>query len=700
MDKATVAVGNNAVLSNPGDILMSSRGTGNVYTKVNVDTYGAATIGIAETESELRPENLVAIGQNTAITALGDILFSAGTDTNFNRDQYTMEARTDSFAGSAIPLDKVDSDATVLQDNRISVATGSVISSAGDLKLHAERLGLANMESKAKAVNWASAISGAINSALGGQEVFRGTIHVGATGIVDVLGTLQTGIKRNRSLTLGASSGGTASGWDASTGHISTVTNDSGIEYTEGFAILESGLFDQLRAARVNLERYRTSNTVLRDFYQSEINRISAELLAKGLAVQESDGSITAREQYVMTVTVRPTTAQAGIIDIRGDALTGTGTLNAPRDAGVTILNHTPARLILEGITIPEQVGGVFLNGDAVLDNAAITAINIPEQSAAAFATITPSTDSQAGAPAISLTNTFDGTTWTGAGTYPTPDILVTGDVTNYSGSFTAISEGDVIYRASIRAANITTIAGGSVFIDGLTSYSVGGDPYGKLKTLGNGIAAYNTTAAINLLTANPSSVSLLGDTIIINAEFININGIIQSGKDNYTLNLPATLDTEIASIRAVSGPRYTLLSASNQDFKAFYDRVENKILLKEVRVSGGNVQLTGHILSTGSGTIRVLNGYGNITVNNLTSVDIEVERLDASQRGSGTLLLADKAKGTSANPAVTLYGNLSQTYMTTDGTVNLKTGESVRLAAGYSGGGTAGQAYEFLGTL
>ncbi|MCA9065976.1 MAG: hypothetical protein KDA96_23065, partial [Planctomycetaceae bacterium] len=642
-----------------------------------------------------------AVAGNVSITALGDVLLSAGTDTNFNRDQYTMEARTDSFAGSAIPLDKVDSDATLLQDNRITIAAGANVNSAGDIKLHAERLGLANMASRAKAVNWASAAASAINSALGGQDAYDGTITVGATGIVDVLGTLQTGIKRNRTLILGDKQPGQQpTGWDASSGEITTYTNDSGIEYTQGFAVLESGLFLQLNAARANLERYRTSNTVLRDFYQLEINRISAELLSRGLASLESDGSITAREQYVMTVTVRPTTAQAGIIDVRGDALTGTGALNAPRDASVTIVNNTPARLILQGITIPEQVGGVFLNGEPVLNNAAITAINIPDQAAANFGAITPSTDTLAGAPQIQLENTFDGSSWTGAGTYPTPDILVTGDVTNYSGSFTAIAVGDVIYRASIRAANITTIAGGSVFIDGLTSYSVGGDPYGKLKTLGNGIAAYDQTAALNLLTANPTTVSLLGDTIIINAEFININGIVQSGKDNYSLTLPSSLNTEIANIRASSGARYTLLSVSNQDFKAFYDRVEDKILLKEVRVSGGNVQLTGHILSTGGGTIRVLNGYGNINVNNQTSVDIEIERLDVSQRGSGTLLLADKAKGTSANPAVTLYGNQTQSFMTTDGSVNVRTGESVRLAAGYSGGGTPGEAYEYLGAF
>ncbi|MCX7396820.1 MAG: hypothetical protein NT138_03985, partial [Planctomycetales bacterium] len=692
-DFAAVVLGTSATLTNPGDIVISARGTGDVSTKANAETYGVATVAIAETESILRPVNTVTIGANSTITSLGNVLISAGTDTNFNRDQYTVKARTDSFAGSAIPLDKVDSDATLLQTNQINVAAGAIVQSAQDLKVHAERFGFGVMDSKAKAVNWASAAAGAINSALGGSEQFDGTVTVGATGVVDVQGTLRTGIRRNRTLVLGEQSGGQWSGWNTATGVIGTISNDSNLEFTQGLQLLESGLFDQLRAARTNMERYRTTNTTLLAFYEAEIYRIEQELLSKGLAevVPTSGGNTTIVpvELYVLTVTLRPTRAQAGIIDVRGDALVGTGVLNAPRDANLTVTNHTPARLIIEGITIPEQTGGVFMNGINVLNNTAIAQINIAGQGSASFATITPSTTSTGSGPAITLTNTFDGSSYTGTVTYPTPDILVSGDITNYSGSVTSISEGSIIYRASIRAGNITTIAGGSVFIDGVSTYSVGGDPYGKLKSLGDGISQYNTTNAINLLTNAPVVANLLGDTVIINAEYININGLIQSGKETYSLTLPSTLSTEITNIRnGSSASRLTLLSVSNKDFKVFYDRVENKIVVREVRVSGGNVQLTGNILSTGAGTIRVLDGFGNISIDNQTAVDLEVERIDASQRGAGTLLLADKAKAPG-----------SPTFTTASGTQSVSQGNTVSLASTYTGGGITGAVYQYVGT-
>ncbi len=364
------------------------------------------------------------------------------------------------------------------------------------------------------------------------------------------------------------------------------------------------------------------------------------------------------------------------------------------------------------------------------------------------------------------------------------------------------------------------------MFIDGVTSYNVGGDPYGRLRFYGDGMSSYSaaaqtamktprkafTTASgsvivrrtdivtvgagyasggtpgltyeylgneatLNLGTqnyANTSSwrqvaatasyagivASVLADTIIVNAEYINVNGLVQSGKDNYSLTLPSTLNTEIANIRnGAGGARLTLLSVSNQDFKVFYDRVENKIVVREVRVSGGNVQLTGRILSTGGGTIRVLSGYGTVNIDNQTTVDISIERIDTSKQVQGTLLLADKGQGccvidvydgewhryrgtrkhghsrlqlcgrwngrldltnilgTTASrnlgtqnygnialwrqvPAAVLYSNTSSTYLSTDGTKSVKTGSPLSWPPGTPVGGVAGGVYEYRGTL
>ena len=89
-------------------------------------------------------------------------------------------------------------------------------------------------------------------------------------------------------------------------------------------------------------------------------------MLAQGLLVLQNDGQLHPVTKYVMTVTVDPIYADAGRVDVTGDLLQGSGQFIAPADASVTVTNETPAYLQLLGITIPEDIGGLYFNGDIV----------------------------------------------------------------------------------------------------------------------------------------------------------------------------------------------------------------------------------------------------------------------------------------------------------------------------------------------
>jgi len=56
-------------------------------------------------------------------------------------------------------------------------------------------------------------------------------------------------------------------------------------------------------------------------------------------------------------------------------------------------------------------------------------------------------------------------------------------------------------------------------------------------------------------------------------------------------------------------------------------------------------IDITGNILNTGYGEIKVLGGYANIDITNTTPYDLVLNRIDASKRGAGTLIIKDKAK-------------------------------------------------------
>lgn len=786
-DLARVQIGTGADLSSIGGITMAARGQGTVFTGVAVDTFGVGTVAVAEAKTDIRPTNEVAIGTNATVHAEGDLNISAGTDTDFNRDQYTITARVDTFAGSAIPISSVDAVARLIQTNTITVASGAVLETARNANLHAERFGFATMVGHAKATSWVSAVQDAIN----GQSFEEGEVDTAAYAKVQIDGTLRTGINRQKTLILDSWNSHPPSGPPT----VSASTQTGGITYNVTQELLVSTLQKELDNAIYQLSVFQNSgNTTLISFYTSEVNRLQAELEALGLLDHPTAPNGTpppqANQQYVLTVNVDDIWAQAGVIDIRTDVLLGSGLFDSPGDAKVIIHNSTPAYLNIHRITIPQTNGGVFFNGNPVSD-ALVDDINV-------FEGLTPITLPNfqpfplpgAGLPpVIEIINTFDPRVYSDPlfpdDVYPAPDITVTGSfegtflrgIDNLGGNVDLIiqnGKGNILINAPVRAKNLSVVTGGDVFINGVTSYSIGGEalshwkPVSDLTQAGNAADSASVLAAIgNVLNAplgsnssvqiatvdhgvQPASnvvngvptgihyaqgislpyatggtftltfngqttapipynvtagglknaldnlpgseifsvtgngtrgtpfiatvtnnfneyaqmsanvanligyVSLYGDRIFITGEYLNINGVMQSGKPDYVLdigqaNISDATEAEISQIEQAGGTTIvTLQTASNPDFLVRYDPVLNRIQVEELQVSGGYIEMHGHVINTGKGEIRVLGGFGNITVHNYTPYDLVLKRLDASKRGAGKLVLNDTSRGAS----------------------------------------------------
>ncbi|MCS7045434.1 MAG: pre-peptidase C-terminal domain-containing protein, partial [Gemmataceae bacterium] len=886
-DHAKVEIGTGAQLKSVGEIEISARGQGTVFAAIATDTYGAGTVAFSYSVADIRPVNTVFIGQNTLVRAAGDLKISAGTDTNFNRDQYKITARTDTFAGSAIPIYDVDATANLIQDNKITISAGAVLETERNASLHAERFGFADMTAYAKATTWLSAIADAIS----GSSFNKGTLKAEAHGTVENNGTIRTGINRQKFLTLDSWDSRSASGNPT----VSASVQSEGVNFNVTLEKLESTLVRELRNAKAQLAIFINSgNQTLINYYQAEINRLQAELDALGLLDQPTSNQGTpppnVKEQYVLTVTVEDVWAQAGIIDVRADVLQGTdGLFDAPGDAKVVIHNSTPAFLKLKRITIPETNGGLFFNGEAA-DNDRINQLNDPDDGVP-LGEVRFQRIALPGAgmpPVIEIKNTFNPLTYSNPNfpddEYPPPNIEIIGSldeggilrgIDNLGGNVSLLiqgGKGSIIIGAPVRAKNLSVVTGGDVFINGVTQYAVGGDPlshwrsvaltsqasyptgadgvYGtgdeadpdavnaivnqslggnstiqiftitagvqpadnivnkfdgvftgssftyrvelkagnqyfiRMKQLGinnnldpfltlrdadnnflasdnnsgggqdnqdaliiftpattgtyqiiaggtgsgqftvevstgirmtqalilpyatagtfdltfNGRTAadipYNVTAqdlrnrlnaslGLNFavtgtgsagdpfiitvlsdfnnyapMTADISNlqgaVSLYGDRIFITANYLNVNGVMQSGKADYILNIGQAAADEIDNLKRNGATGMVVLhSVTNNDFVVRYDTFYNRIQIEEVKVSGGYIEIHGHVVNTGKGEIRLLGGYGNIQINNTTNYDIVLKRLDASQRGAGKLILRDKAYG----PAyVTLY--------------------------------------------
>ncbi|MGH7895719.1 MAG: hypothetical protein ACREQL_13690, partial [Candidatus Binatia bacterium] len=705
-DLSRVTIGNSAVLSTIGDLDIFARGHGNVVAHVEAEAFGLATFIAANAVAKVYPHNEIIVNPNATLHAKRDLSLYAGTDRNFVRDTYDMDARSDTFAGSAIPIDDVNSSTVKITFNKITIGVGALLETAGKANLQAEKEGFANLSGSAKAVSWVSSVQDWLNGAAAAL-MNDATIFQEGHGEIVMDGTVRTGIERHKELILGQFSGGVFSGWSNTTGQITFYTSlgfDPGEEiFNTTVDVVQSDLIQELTFAQEQLNLYGANNPTLEAFYKGEIVRIKAEMVAEGLITDPSDPTPQFPvAQQAIHAHVHPITAEAGRIDVRADVLSGSGTWDAPSDASVNIVNHTPAFLVIEGIIIPDSNGGLYLNGVLMTTNTQIHDANVAIANddnsrtgpgdvflATPFPGFVAIPNPTVSDPSIYVINDFVAGHVGPNETYPWPDINIVGDIRNLSGlvhlETLPAGEGDINITASVFAETLEIIAGGTVFIDlgdipgsrfntgaepftqwdPITLGTVPGDSSGQLfEGLGNahdsnddGVVNGSDTDndsdlgdidTIGDVLAQPASPpGVIGDRVYITAEYIENDGLIQSGKDTYNLTLGATTNTEIQGLINGGASGWVVLSnlELSDDFIVRYDTTSGQILVDDVFTKAGYVDLTGHILNTGNGRIKVLGGYAHVNITNNTGRDLVLYRIDEAQPGDGVLIIKDKAK-------------------------------------------------------
>ncbi|MEN9315424.1 MAG: Cyclolysin, partial [Pseudomonadota bacterium] len=270
--ETSVTTGASSVLTSPGRIVMSANGQGDLEAKAYAETYGAATVAVTTTRVDVRPYNTVTVGTNARLTAQGNVDLSAGTDTQFNRDDYRVYAYSDMVAGSVIPISDTDAYGTMKQTNLVEVDTDARVRSGGQINLHSERFGFVDGKAQVKSVSWTSALGGTQN--VGGDFDTEGT-----TGTVSVNGTLETGLRREQAIRFTMNAAGDV---------VSSTVGDA--TWTLETRTKASTLTEQLRTAIAERERY-ASQPAYKAFWDGEVARITALMQNEGLTsdpVQES----------------------------------------------------------------------------------------------------------------------------------------------------------------------------------------------------------------------------------------------------------------------------------------------------------------------------------------------------------------------------------------------------------------------------
>ena len=388
---------------------------------------------------------------------------------------------------------------------------------------------------------------------------------------------------------------------------------------------------------------------------------------------------IIAYPHMTRDVTIEDTVSQLGDIYLEGDAITGSGTLTAHGDAKVEVKNESPNNLILGDIKVMGkesngqigQGGAFYLNGNAMKGTEQLGNLTLQGRR-------------QTEDPSVTISNTFnpnDHLQDVGEGekapVYAAANLQLGKGKTIYNtrGKVTVTSDyGDVYNDGSIVAGSVELTAKNGDFIQSYSNRiaNIGGDPFVEDKD--NGGFKKNDKLGSGIL-ANGN--------IFISARYVNINAKIQSGVANWALDIPETPtfyykgpDGKPISITEEQaktlGKDYTIYVANatgNMAENLTYDAETGHLVLGQTEVHGGKVSIVGTVINTTADTskarIEALDGYGSMTIDNKSKLDLELKGLHTGEGVEGVIEITDldPKKGTPSRKT---------TYTRKDGTVHM----------------------------
>lgn len=390
---------------------------------------------------------------------------------------------------------------------------------------------------------------------------------------------------------------------------------------------------------------------------------------------------IIAYQHMTRDVTIEDTVSQLGDIYLEGDAITGSGTLTAHGDAKVEVKNDSPNNLILGDIKVMGkesngqigQGGAFYLNGNAMKGTEQLGNLTLEGRR-------------QREDPSVTISNTFNPNTYTkdvGEGekapVYAAANLQLGKGKTIYNtrGKVTVTSDyGDVYNDGSIVAGSVELTAKNGDFIQSYSNRiaNIGGDPFVEG---GNGFK----------LNDHLGSGILANGNIFISARYVNINAKIQSGVANWALDIPETptfyykgTDGKPISITAEEaktfGKDHTIYVANatgnmaeNLTYAYDAETGRGRLVLGQTEVHGGKVSIVGTVINTTNDTskarIEALDGYGSMTIDNKSKLDLELKGLHTGEGVEGVIEITDldPKKGTPSRKT---------TYTRKDGNVHM----------------------------
>lgn len=639
--------------------------------------------------------NRVTIGQNASLRSGENLeLFAgrdaAGKDAFFDNLLYTMAT---SHSGVAPVNSDIENDYDT--ENLVTVARGADVVSTADMDVAATN-GEFSTRVEARYYNWTSA------SDAGDVELAttaNGKVSQALTqkNLVTVEGDLLAGVNTRVDVTIEGmvfdeeAEGGTPL-FDYVTEPDITVSASDELSESEIAANIS---LDEEHNANPYWERHQELQTLIQELasldkdkegdatvltaYRAEDEALVALMLDEGYAERDDQGELRAVDTVARPyVSVSGITVSGGNIHFTTDRVEGGGSVTAQAAEGIFVSNGSNLALDVSDLAILSQGGNVTMNevgvqtGDARED----------------FAVGNLSTATATTNPTISIQSTFGGSLQysheSGTQTITqtvTPDtsVVVSGNLTNRAGDIVISSASDIVQKAETlvsAAGGVSLDATGNVlqfYTSGLRNVGMEVEKQWADKT-----GVLDDSAQWGGQTSwesGPDDVRdgnvdeegntygiVAGGDVLISGQMINVNGTIQSGYASYTLTLEegADLDAAVQAVRErwLQNGSKENINVKSQDFlvseggyfrtedgsyayrvAAWYDPVNDRIVLDDIVPEGGHVYLTGAVANTGGGRIYAAEGSADISVD--VDYDLLTGTIDTGNR-EGLIRITD----------------------------------------------------------
>lgn len=646
------------------------------------DVQGAAVAGAgAKVSVNQNRVNEVNIGNASNILSKGKLALRAGRDADGSNSQFDLVSYAHAYSHSAIGgTDSEVSDSLNLT-NKLNL--NGEIKSWRDTELYAQS-GDVSTEETARYWFWTSA-SDAGEVLIASTAAGTKSKNLTTDNKIQVGGLVQAGVNTKADIQISGIASPNETGVEVDSQTPFTITKtgvDDGSVSDLKVESLTNMYWQRHEELQKAIADYGTTNPSLLAAYKAEDELLLKTMEQKGLLVRKDDNNFALVDEtsrpYVEIFNV---TVSGGNISAFTDSVTGEGALVAKTAEGINIDNQATVALKLSDIQILDKGGQFKLNDQVVTDKSG------PLSSFGGQL----KTEANSEAPLITVNSAYNGSvlvTSDGKQQSINPDtsIDISGKLINRAGNISVSSGGDVY---ADKTALIS--AGGSLGITAKGSitqsyrgglFNVGGsveelwknevDSLGSQSSVSSDANHVYGPGKLGNADNNQAGDMVAGGSIFLAADAINLNGYVQSGYSKYGLTLSdSEVDKKISSIKAnwqahgspsdinSRTPQYALQEGgpvwdeTSQSYTyqiaAWYDPVNDRVIVDDISPQGGQIYITGRVASTGGGQLSVANGSADININ-VGNRDVLLGNVDAGNI-EGLIQISDTNSGFSDRP-------------------------------------------------